>query len=104
MIVTTELTILRSSWWKLWPCFVAAFCGPLLGTLLARWLPFHFAIGLASFVAWFFAGLMLAKKFTPRWELPGWLAGVLMGRHRPLRHSIIVFLPLEIDRVNCFLS
>jgi hypothetical protein len=74
--MTTDVTIVAGSWWRYWPCFVAGFCGPLLGLLLARWLPFHFAMGLAFFVAWFFAWLMLAKRFTPKWGVPGWVAAL----------------------------
>jgi hypothetical protein len=77
--MTTDVTIVAGSWWRYWPCFVAGFCGPLLGLLLARWLPFHFAMGVAFFVAWFFAGLMLAKRFTPKWGVPGWVVALSAG-------------------------
>jgi hypothetical protein len=103
--MTTDVTIVAGSWWRYWPCFVAGFCGPLLGLLLARWLPFHFAMGLAFFVAWFFAGLMLAKRFYS--EMGNTRVARLSidrRRCRPFRHSVIVLLSLEIDRVNRFLS
>ena len=89
--MTTDVTIVAGSWWRYWPCFVAGFCGPLLGLLLARWLPFHFAMGLAFFVAWFFAGLMLARRFTPRWGIPGWLVGVLAGAGAGLTVAVLSF-------------
>jgi uncharacterized membrane protein YfcA len=103
--VTTELTILRSSWWKLWPVFLAVICGQMLGILLARWLSFHFAMGLAWFVALFFAALMLARRFYS--EMGNTRVARLSidrRRCRPFRHSVIVFPSLEIDRVNRFLS
>ena len=89
--MTTELTILRSSGWKLWPVFLAVICGQMLGILLARWLPFHFAMGLAWFVAWFFAALMLARRFTPRWGIPAWLASVLIGAGAGLSVTLLSF-------------
>ena len=75
----TELTLLAGSWWKWWPSFVAGFCGPLLGLFLARWLPFHFAIGIAFFVLWFPAGLFMTRRSTPKWGVPGWVVALLAG-------------------------
>lgn len=89
--MTTELTILRSSWLKAWPCFVAGFFGPLLGLLFARWLPFHFAIGIAFFVLWFFAGLILTRRSIPKWGIPGWLAAVLIGAATGLCGAVLSF-------------
>ena len=75
--MTTDVAIVAGSWGKWWPSFVAGFCGPLLGFLLARWLPFHFAMGTAFFVVWFFAWLIFAKRSPPKWGLPGWFVAVL---------------------------
>lgn len=91
-----EVTIFRSSWWKVWPCFVAGFCGPLLGLLLARWLPFHFAMGIAFFVLWFFVGLIFARRSPPKWGLPGWLAAGLAGAAAGLCAGLLsFFFPLK---------
>jgi len=89
--VTTELTILRFSWWKLWPG-VAVICGQVFGLLLARWLPFHFAMGLAWFVGWSFGGLMMTRRFTPRWGMPRWLVSVLIGAGAGLTMTVLSFL------------
>jgi hypothetical protein len=91
MIMTTDVTIVAGSWRRYWPCFVAGFCGPLLGLLLARWLPFHFAMGLAFFVAWFFAGLMLAKGLTPKWGVPGWVAALSAGAAAGISVGLLSF-------------
>ena len=77
--MTTELSLAHVAWWRYWPCFVAGFCGPLLGLLLARWLPFHFAMGIAFFVLWFFVGLIFARRSPPKWGVPAWLAALLTG-------------------------
>ena len=91
--MTTELTVLRSSkWWKWWPPLVAGFCGPLLGTLLTRWLPFHFAVGLAFFGMWFFVGLVFARRSPPKWGLSGWLAAALVGAAGSLCGVVLSFV------------
>ncbi len=78
--MTVELGVLRKgSWWAAWPAAVAGFCGPLLGLVMARRLPFPLAVGVAFFVTWFFAGLMYARRFPPKWGLPGWLAALVTG-------------------------
>jgi H+/Cl- antiporter ClcA len=76
--MTTELTIL-STWWEYWPVAVAAVFAPLLGSFLARWLPFPFAIGMAAFVSWTFVGVAFARRWQPKWGLPRWLAAILVG-------------------------
>jgi hypothetical protein len=48
-------------------------------------------MGLAFFVAWFFAGLMLARGFTPRWGIPGWLVGLLAGAGAGLTVAVLSF-------------
>ena len=98
--MTTELTILsRSSWWKWWPCFVAGFSGPLLGLLFARWLPFHFAIGIAFFVVWFFAGLIFARRSAPtKWGVPGWVAALSAAAAAGICVGLLsFFFPWKID-------
>ena len=78
--MTVELGVLREgSWWKYWPCFAAGFFGPLLTNVLARWLPFHFAAGVAFFAVWFLAGLIFARRVPPKYGVPGWLASILAG-------------------------
>jgi hypothetical protein len=89
--MTTDVTIVAGSWWRWWPCFVAGFCGPLLGLLLARWLPFHFAMGIAFFVAWTFVGAVFARRWQPKWGLPRWLAAILMGAASGLSIGLLAF-------------
>ncbi len=59
----------NDSMWR-WLCFfIGGFCGPLLGSFLHRWLPLHFAVGLAFFVMWFIVGLILSwMSLTPKWS------------------------------------
>jgi hypothetical protein len=92
--MTTDMTIVASSWWRWWPCFVAGFCGPLLGLLLARWLPFHFAMGIAFFVVWFSVGLIFAARSARKRAIPGWLAAVVVGAAAGLCGAVLsLFLP-----------
>jgi hypothetical protein len=77
--MTTDVAIVAGSWRRWWPCFVAGLCSPLLGLILARCLPFHFAIGIGFFVGWFLVGLILARRSAPKWGLPGWLAALIAG-------------------------
>ena len=78
--MTTELGVLqKGSWWTFWPAFGGGLCGPLLGLVLARWLPFYLAMGFGFFVAWFFVGLIFARRSPPKWGVPGWLAALLTG-------------------------
>jgi hypothetical protein len=78
--VTTESKVSRSAaWWKYWPAFVGGFCGPLLSAVLARRLPFHFAVGLAFFTVWFLVGLIFVRRSPPKWGLPGWFGALLAG-------------------------
>ena len=69
----------ESSSLKWWPAFIAGFCGPLIGGLLSRWLPVHFAMGIGFFIPWVVAFLFWSRRFPPKWGLPGWLAAVLAG-------------------------
>jgi hypothetical protein len=91
MIMTTDVTIVASSWWRWWPTFVGGFCSPLLGLLLARWLPFHFAMGIAFFVVWFFAGLIFAGRSAPKWGIPRWLVAVFAGAGAGLTVAVVSF-------------
>jgi hypothetical protein len=88
--MTTELTI-ASTWWKYWPIVVAGFFGPLAGSFLTRWFPFHFAMGISTFIAWTFVGAMFAKTWPPRWGLPRWLAAVLTGAASGLGVGLLTF-------------
>ena len=88
--MTTELTIL-STWWKYWPVAVAGFFGPLIGFFLARWLPFYFAIGIATFVAWMFVGVVFVRRSQPKWGLPRWLAVILIGVGPGLCAGLLTF-------------
>jgi uncharacterized membrane protein YjjP (DUF1212 family) len=90
--MTTDVTIVAGSWRKWWPFFVAGFCGPLLGFFLARWLPFHFAMGIGGFVAWTAAGVVFARRSAPKWGVPGWLAVVIAGAAGGLTVGVLWFL------------
>jgi hypothetical protein len=70
----------------------------MLGVLLVRWMPFHFAFGLAHFVTWFFVGLILARRYPPKWGVPGWLAALVAGTCTGLCVGVLsFFFPLEPD-------
>lgn len=77
--MTREKPERESSSLKWWPAFIAGFCGPLIGGLLSRWLPVHFAMGIGFFFPWVLAGLIWSRRFPPRWGLPAWVAAVLAG-------------------------
>jgi hypothetical membrane protein len=70
---------------------VAGFFGPLLGLFLARWLPFHFAIGVSFFLLWFFAGLILSRRSKLRWGTPAWLAALITGAAAGICGAILSF-------------
>ena len=42
----------HDSFWRWWPFMVGGLCGPLLGDVLNRWLPLHYAVGFATFITW----------------------------------------------------
>ncbi len=91
--MTVELGVLRKgTWWKYWPCFLGGFVAPLLGNLLTRWLPFHFAIGIAFFVTWFFIGLILTKYFPPKRIFPKWLAALTAAAATGLCGGALAYL------------
>jgi hypothetical protein len=66
------------SFWRWWPFFVGGLCGPPLGDLLSRWLPLHFAVGVATFVVWFVA-LFVFNRISPSsdWSILRWLGASL---------------------------
>ncbi len=73
------------SMWRWWPCFIGGFCGPLLGNFLNKWLPLHFAVGIAFFIMWVVVGLIFsilppARKWNfMRWVLGGALGALVAG-------------------------
>ena len=76
--MTVELGVLRKgSWQTFWPAFAVGLCGPLLGLVLAGWLPFHLAMGFGFLVVGFFVGLIIARRSPPKWRIPGWLVVLL---------------------------
>jgi hypothetical protein len=78
--MTVELGVSRKgSAWVFWPALVAGIVGPLLASLLMRWMAFHFASGIAAFVTWFFFGLIVGRRYPPRYRVPVWLAALLTG-------------------------
>jgi len=82
----------QSSWLRWWPAFLGGFCGPLLGQLLTRWLPIHFAMGLGFSIVWFVVSLILSKKSPPKWGLPPWLAAIFAGSAGGLVVGLLYFL------------
>jgi hypothetical protein len=88
--MTTELKIL-STWWKYWPVVVAGFFGPLCGSFLARWIPFYFAMGISTFVAWTFVGAVFASRWPPRRGLPRWFAAISTGVASGLAVGLLTF-------------
>jgi hypothetical protein len=90
--VTKENAPSGSSWLKWWPVFIAGFCGPLIGRLLSRWLPAHFAMGIGFFVPWVLAWLICSDRLSPRWGLPPWLAAVLAGAGGGIVAGLFYFL------------
>jgi hypothetical protein len=81
-----------SSLLKWWPAFIAGFCGPLIGWLLSRWLPVHFAMGMGFFIPWVAVFLFWSGRFPPRWGLPAWLAAILAGGAGGLVVGLFYFL------------
>ena len=78
--MTTELGILQGSWWRNgWPAAVGGFLMISFGLVLKRWLPLHFAMGIAGLVGWFLVGLIYARRSPPKYGMPVWLAALVTG-------------------------
>jgi hypothetical protein len=90
--MTVELGVLRKgSWSTIWPAFVGGLCGPLLGRVMARWFAFHLAVGFAVFVTWFFVGLIFARRSPPKWDIPAWLAALMIGAVTGLTAGVLTY-------------
>jgi len=46
---------------------------------LKRWLPLHYAMGIGCSAAWFVAGLIYARRSSPKYGMPVWLAALITG-------------------------
>jgi len=64
----------HDSFWRWWPFMVGGLCGPLLGDVLNRWLPLHYAVGFATFITWLIV-LRVFNKISPssNWSLLRWV-------------------------------
>ena len=90
--MTVELGVSRKgSAWVFWPALVAAIVGPLLAGLLMRWMAFHFASGIAAFVAWSVFGLIVGTHYPPKYRLPVWLAAVITGLGAGLGVGVLTY-------------
>jgi uncharacterized membrane protein YjjP (DUF1212 family) len=90
--MTVELGVLRKGPWQIvWPAFVAGLVGPLLASLLMRCMAFHFASGIAALVAWFFFGLVVGRRYPPRYGIPVWLAALLTGLATGLAIGVLTY-------------
>jgi branched-subunit amino acid transport protein len=49
------------------------------GLVLKRWLPFHYAMGIGGFAAWFITGLIYARRSAPKYGIPVLLAALITG-------------------------
>jgi len=49
------------------------------GFVLKRWLPLHYAMGIGCSAAWFVAGLIYARRSSPKYGMPVWLAALITG-------------------------
>jgi hypothetical protein len=77
--MTEQVRKSNESFWRWWPFFVGGLCGPLLGDLLYRWLPLHFAVGVAMFIVWLIV-LFIFNRISPssNWSILRWV-GASMG-------------------------
>jgi uncharacterized membrane protein YjjP (DUF1212 family) len=86
----------NGTWWSFWPAFVAGLLGPLFGNLLARWMPHYWSSGFAAGIAWFFVGLILMRRFPPKYGIPRLLAAILMGAVAGLSAVVLwYYFPLK---------
>ena len=78
--MTSESEVRRESWWRNgWPGAVGGFLMVSFGLVLKRWLPLHFAMGIAGFATWFAVGLIYARRSPPKYGIPVWLAALVTG-------------------------
>jgi hypothetical protein len=49
------------------------------GFVLKRWLPLYYAMGIGCFAAWFVVGLIYARRSSPKYGIPVWLAALITG-------------------------
>ncbi len=78
--MSTELKIWQRSWWRDgWPGGLGTFLGMSSGFGLKRWLPLHYAMGIGCSAAWFVAGLIYARRSSPKYGIPVWLAALITG-------------------------
>jgi len=51
----------------------------------------HFASGIAGFVTWFFFGLIVGRRYPPRYRVPVWLAALLLGLAAGLAIGVLTY-------------
>jgi hypothetical protein len=70
----------RQAWGgSFWVGGVSTLLMLLFGFVLKRWLPLHFAMGIAGFVGWFVGFLIYARRSPPKYGIPAWLAALITG-------------------------
>jgi di/tricarboxylate transporter len=80
MEMTTESEVRRRSWLKdAWPGALGGVLMMSFGLFLKRWLPLHFAMGIAGFASGLVIGLMYARRSPPKYGIPGWVAATITG-------------------------
>jgi len=90
--MTVELGVSRKgSGWIFWPAFVAGLVGPSLAILLMRWMAFHLASGIAAFVTFFFFGLIVGRRYPPRYHIPVWLAALITALVTALSVGVLTY-------------
>ncbi len=87
--MTEQTSKANDSMWQWVPFFIGGFCAPLFGNFLNRWLPLHFAVGVAFFVMWLIVGLVFSKMPpSPKWSFVRWIGG---GALRAVAGGVIAF-------------
>jgi hypothetical protein len=79
-------------WWQYWPVIMAVFVSQFGGLFLARWMPSYYAVAMAAFVGWAFAGVIWIRTFTPRFGVPRWAIPLVMGLSVGLVMGVLHYL------------
>jgi hypothetical protein len=76
-----QLARSAESFWRWWPFFIPGLSYPLAASLLHRWLPLHYAVGVAMCLGWLVA-LWIINRISPlsNWSIPRWImVSILAG-------------------------
>jgi hypothetical protein len=78
--MTTEAEGQWEYWWANgWPGGLGTILMMSGGMLLKRWMPLHFALGIAGLVGWFGVGLIYVRRSPPQYGMPRWVAATATG-------------------------